>query len=118
MAIYASGIDAILLTTPDGGIVDANQAACRMFGMSREELLRAGRRIADPSDVRLYQALEERQKKGAAMAKIRFIRKDGSNFWGQVAAHLFHTSSGKVYSTMVIRDLTAIKETELNQYGT
>jgi len=49
--IYDKSMDAILLTRPDGTILSANQAACRIFGRSEEELKRLGRSaIADQSD--------------------------------------------------------------------
>jgi PAS domain S-box-containing protein len=106
LAIYANSLDAILLTAPDGRILDANPAACRMFGMSREELVKTGRGVADPTDPRLQLALAEREETGAVVAAIRFIRKDGSKFVGEVSSSLFHTSTGQVYTSMIIRDIT------------
>jgi len=76
-----------------------------MFGMSREELQQVGRGVADPTDPRLHLALAEREKNGAAVA-MRFIRKDGSKFLGEVTSNLFQTSAGQTYTSMIIRDIT------------
>ncbi|MFA5027465.1 MAG: PAS domain S-box protein [Candidatus Methylomirabilota bacterium] len=64
MLVQQSG-DAILLTAPDGQILSANPTACRMFGMTEEELRRAGRSgVVDLTDPRLVAALEERVATG------------------------------------------------------
>ena len=53
-AIFENSIDAILITSTDGGIQSANPAACKMFGYSVEEFVKAGRDgILDPSDERI-----------------------------------------------------------------
>jgi two-component system, cell cycle sensor histidine kinase and response regulator CckA len=44
-AIFHDTLDAILLTSDDGRHVDANPAACALFGLSREQLI--GRSIAE-----------------------------------------------------------------------
>lgn len=38
-ALFAASLDPVLLTAPDGRILDAKEAACRLFGRTREELL-------------------------------------------------------------------------------
>ena len=42
-SLVNSSLDAVLLTVPDGRILAANEAACKMFGWSEEELVRIGR---------------------------------------------------------------------------
>ena len=57
-AMVKASLDAILLTAPDGRILAANPAACRMFGRSEEELQRIGRAgVVDSADPRLHLAL-------------------------------------------------------------
>ena len=52
-AIFKHSIDAIMLTSPDGHIIAANPAACRMFGRTQDEIIRIGREgivdITDPN---------------------------------------------------------------------
>lgn len=64
-AFFDCCIDAILITKPDGSVIRANSAACRMFGMTEEELCLAGRKgLVDTDDPRLANAIEERKKNG------------------------------------------------------
>jgi PAS domain S-box-containing protein len=43
-ALFDAALDGMVITTPEGGVLDANAAACAMSGYGREELL--GRRFA------------------------------------------------------------------------
>ena len=57
-SLFEHTLDAVLLTTPDGAVLAANPAACRMFGYSEEEFRSLGRgAVADRDDPRLAQAL-------------------------------------------------------------
>ena len=50
-------MDAILITSPDGSVLQANDAACRILGYSGKELTDIGRAgIVDKDDVRLGEA--------------------------------------------------------------
>ena len=40
---FENCLDAIMITSQDGSIHAANQAACKMFGWTEEELVRLGR---------------------------------------------------------------------------
>ncbi len=77
-SVFDASSEAILLTTPDGRILNANPAACRLFGWTEEELRRAVREaVVDPADPRLAPALEERDRTGRFHGRLTFIRKDG-----------------------------------------
>lgn len=105
-SLFLDSLDAILLTAPDGRIIDANVAACALFGMSCEELIQAGRTgVVDPNDSRLDAAIERRKQNGNAVAELQFIRKDGSKFMGEVVSSLFRAKNGELYSFMIIREV-------------
>ncbi len=56
-SLFENNVDAVLLTSPDGGILEANSVACRIFGRSVRELRLLGRRaVVDASDPRLAAA--------------------------------------------------------------
>lgn len=79
--IFENSMDAIFLTSPDGAIHRANPAACRMFEMTEEELVKAGRAgIVDPKDPRLAAGLKEREEKGFVFAELTYIKKTGPVF--------------------------------------
>ncbi|HEY9070876.1 MAG TPA: response regulator [Candidatus Ozemobacteraceae bacterium] len=109
-ALFEYTVDAFLLTTANGSILDANPAACRIFGRSLEELLQGGRNaLVDPTDPRLEAALEERARIGRARAELRLLRADGTTFPAEVTSVLFTDANGVQRSSMIIRDITEQK---------
>ncbi len=106
-AIFANSMDAILLTSPDGGILAANTAACRMFQRSEEEMKRIGRAgLVDASDGRVEAAVRERSEKRWMKGEIGFIRKDGTRFTGEYSSSIFTDTEGRERTSLVIRDVT------------
>ena len=62
---FENSLDAMFITTPNGQVLEANAAACGMFGYTEEELIRGGRNaVVDLDDQRLLPALIERERKG------------------------------------------------------
>lgn len=112
-SLIESSLDAVLLTVPDGSILAANDAACRMFGYSEEELRRIGRNgIVDRTDPRLVVALKERARIGKGITELTFIRRDGTKFPGEVLSSIFRIEDGRLRTSMVIRDITKRKRAE------
>lgn len=112
-SLVAASLDAVLLTIPGGGILSANEAACRMFGYSEEELVgKAPCGIGDPTDPRLALALEERARTGRFHGELTFVRKDGTKFPGEVSSAVFATRHGEQRTSMVIRDITERRRME------
>jgi PAS domain S-box-containing protein len=110
--VFENSMEALLLTCPDGGILEANDAACALFQRSREEILRLGRAaVVDPSDPRLPEALEERVRTGRLRGELSLRRKDGTTFPAEVISAVFPGKGGP-WTSMAIRDLTRVKETE------
>ena len=102
-----TSIDAVMLTHPDGRIFSANRAACKMLGMTEEEILEGGRGLViDTEDPRLPGYLKERQETGRASGILTFIRKDKTRFQGEFTSAVFKTSQGNIMSSVVIRDIT------------
>ena len=111
--IFENSFDAILLTTPDGGVHRANAAACQMFQMTEEEICQKGRAcLVDPEDKRLTTALTTREKNGKVKAELNLVRKDGSVFPTESSSALFTDSAGKVWTAMIIRDISPFKNAE------
>ena len=105
--------DAVFLTKPDGSIIEANQAACAMFGRSVDEFRAVGRSgLVDASDPRLKAALEERARAGKARADFTMIRANGEKFLADVTSTVFTDIHGQQKTSMIIRDITERKEAE------
>jgi PAS domain S-box-containing protein len=76
-SLFESGIDGILLTAPDGTLLDANPAACRIYAGTQEELRAVGKDgVIDPADHKLH-ALAERIRTGRFAGELTLKRKDG-----------------------------------------
>lgn len=68
----------ILVSTPEGAILAANPAACRITGFAVEELQSRGRDgLLDQSDPRLDIFLRRRRMLGHTSGQVRLLHKDG-----------------------------------------
>jgi PAS domain S-box-containing protein len=112
-ALFQHSLDAVLLTDPDGRILDANPAACRLFGRTADELRNVGRTgLVDPDDPRLPTALAEREKSGRFRGELTMRRRNGDSFPAEVATQIFTGPGGHTWTSMTIRDLTAQRRAE------
>ncbi|MBM3889886.1 MAG: PAS domain S-box protein, partial [Verrucomicrobia bacterium] len=112
-SLVASSMDAVLLATPEGGILTANEAACQMFGCSAQELTAKGRSgVVDGSDPRVAAALQERDRTGRFRGEVTFVRKDGTKFPGEISSVVFTSGEGQRLINVVIRDITERKRME------
>ncbi|AAM06162.1 PAS domain S-box protein [Methanosarcina acetivorans] len=108
-ALFENSNDAVLLTSPDGTVYTANPEACRIFGMTEEEIIRAGRSgVVDTSDSGLKLALEGTGT-GKFKGELNFKRKDGTIFPGELSTAFFSDKNGQVKTVMIIRDITERK---------
>ncbi len=105
-SIFEASLDAILITKPDGSILQANPTARAMFGMTQEEIISAGRDELLVQDEALKSALEMRSQKGRFKAELTFKRKDGTTFVGEVTSTLFTDVDGVIKSNLIIRDIS------------
>lgn len=112
-SFFIHSIDAVLLTAPDGRIMQANPEACRIFGRTEEEICNLGRGgLVDVSDPRLGPALEERQRTGRFKGELTMLRKDRSPFPAEISTAVFTDRDGSDRTSMIIRDITARKRAD------
>lgn len=111
--IFEHSMDAIMLTIPDGRILAANAAACRMLGRTEAEITKGGRNIVvDASDPQLQAAIEERKRTGFFHGELILRHADDTRFPAEVSCVLFKTPSGEERTCMLIRDVRDRKRTE------
>ncbi len=111
--IFDRGLDAVLLTAPDGTIFAANPAACLMFGREESEICELGRSaIIDATDPRLAAALAVRARTGSFSGELTGLRRDGAKFPVEVSSSVFADRAGNLRTSMIIRDLTEHKRAE------
>ena len=111
--LFEHSMDAVLLTVPDGRILAANPAACELFGYTEAKFISLHRDIVvDTSDPRLEPGLKVREQTGKFRGELTFVRKDGTNFPGEISSSVFKDKSGRVRTSMIIRDISHRKHTE------
>ena len=111
--LFENGMDGLMLTSPDGSIYDANPAACRILGRSREEILLEGRQgLIDTSDPRLARMVAERARTGIAHGELNARRKDGSVFPLEISSVVFSSPEGEVRTCLILHDITQRKAAE------
>jgi PAS domain S-box-containing protein len=105
--------DGIFVSDSEGFYVDVNSAGCRMLHYPRGELL--GCHIRDLIDECEYEKLAAELTRVRAgqttFGEWRFIRKDGSWFFGEVSAK--QLPDGRIQA--FLRDITDRKQNEENQ---
>ncbi len=106
-SFFENSMDAILLTVPDGQVLAANPAACKMFQMTEEEMIEAGRdglvKLDDPA---LEKSIVERENSGKMQGELTFQRKDGTKFLGEISSAIFNDFKGNNRTSMIIRDIS------------
>jgi two-component system, NarL family, sensor histidine kinase UhpB len=111
--LYATCMDAVLLTAPDGRIFSANAAACQMFGRTESEIIQAGRDgLVDVTDPQLQYLLGHRESTGKVMGELRMLRRDGTPFLTEISSSVFTDIHGELRTSMIIRDTTERKQIE------
>jgi formate hydrogenlyase transcriptional activator len=105
--------DAVLLATNEGIIEAANPEACRLFGRAEEELRQSHRdALVDPNDPRLEVLLKQQEQAGRFKGELKFRRKDGSVFLGELCSAFFKDRFGAVKAILIIRDISERKPIE------
>lgn len=113
-SLIETSLDAVMLTGPDGRIIDANAAACAMFRLPVEELRQRGRPgLVDAADPRLAAALAERSRTGRFRGEITMVRGDGEKFPAEISSVVFRGSDGEIRNSLVIRDVTEQRRAEV-----
>ena len=103
----------VLYTSPDGTILSANPAACRILEMTESEVLQAGRNaIVDLEDPRLPAALAEREKTGKFEGELNLRKKDGTIIQVELSTAVYYDSRDRPRTSMVFRDITDRKKAE------
>lgn len=106
-ALFDNSMDAVLLAYPDGAVLTANQAACRLFGLTEAEIVGRGLSgLVDASDIRLQDLVNLRARDGQAAGLLTMTRADGSRFTAEVSSSIYGDSEGNQYSSMIVRDIT------------
>jgi len=105
--VFQRLLDPVLVTDPAGAsVVDANPAACQLFGLTLEELLAVDcLALRDPDDeLRWAVAVAERARTGSFRGELSWRRADGTTFPAVVGCALFEVD-GRELSAIAVRDI-------------
>ena len=106
-SLFENSIDGVLLTAPNGDILAANPAACRLLGRTEAEICAAGRAgVVDQADPRLPGLLEERMRTGQFRGELTLVCGDGTRFPAEVSSGMFRDRDGSLKTSMIFRDIT------------
>ena len=108
--LFEHSPDGILIADMESNYLDANPAACRMLGYTREELIGAhASDIVAPNELpRIGEAIGSLSQDAAYQREWLFVRKDGTTFAGEVDA----TQMPDGALMAAIRDVTERKRAE------
>ena len=113
-SFFENSMDGILLSRPKGSIMEANPAACAIFGATEaeicsyqyEELLD----FAEPGELPVI--LEERSRTGKFKGEVSLFRKDKTKFIAEFDTNLFKDAYGEDRTCIIIRDISPRKAAE------
>ena len=105
-ALFMGAPDAMLVQTLDDAVVDANPAACRLFGYTREELCRLQVQALHPPESwhARQNVVRDELSAGAVMDDV-CIDREGKRFPVAITTTGLH-SGGGVLTVSIIRDMS------------
>ncbi|HJP17669.1 MAG TPA: PAS domain S-box protein [Nitrospinota bacterium] len=115
--IFNNSAIGISLLNKNWEYLDCNLEQCRMLGYSNEELRgKTPAFVSDPKyvdkNIKLFEELKEGKRENYGMEK-RYIRKDGSAFYGKLSVSLFNKKSDtSQYIIAMLEDITERKQAE------
>ena len=113
-SLFANSMDAIFISGPDGGVIDANQAALDLFGFTSQEALASGvgDRYADPADRDRFR--DEVASTGFVKDfEVRLLTKDGTEMDCLLTAtRMAPEDGGHGGVEGIVRDITEHKEAD------
>ncbi len=110
-SVYEHSMDAVLLAGPEGKVLGANQAACRLFQRTEEEIIRLGRAgLVDAGSPTIEVFVEERARTGSTKGQLVYVRSDGTRFPGELSSVVFANGSGELRAVVTIRDISELRK--------
>ncbi len=112
---FKHSVSGILIGTPEGHILDANPAACKMLGYTKDELKKGGRElIVNVNDPAHLEMMKTREKSAYFDGEKEYIHKQGHVLPVHITSVLYRNQEGKIQIINTFRD----KSTEKNvQYS-
>ncbi|MEP7121223.1 MAG: PAS domain S-box protein [Byssovorax sp.] len=118
-SVFENSLEGIVVMAPTGEIYDANPAACRIFGRSRDEILHGGAgSLVDTADPAYVAYQEQRRRDGRAFSELVLMRGDGTRFPAAVQSAMFLDETGQQRTITTFHDLSVQRGLEREQART
>lgn len=112
-AFFENSHDAMILSTTDGKILEANQATCILLGYTEDEVKSLKLSALIDYEAKAYKKfIEKRAQSGKAVAELKLIKKGGGFFDAELSSALFYDAEGNQKSSVIIRDISDRKKNE------
>ena len=112
-SFFDNAVDAMIVSSEQGVILEVNPAACRLLGRARTELIGRGREmVIDLSDPRAAEAMALRTRAGLFHGELHSIRADGERFEVEVTSQFYRARDGSRQAGTILRDISARKREE------
>ncbi len=112
-SFFENSLDAIIITTGLGQILDVNPAACTLFWRDKAEFNTLKRHdLFDSTDPRLATFIAERDLNGKAKAEVTFITKIGKKYQCEISSSIFKNKEGNLNNLIIVRDINKRKKAE------
>jgi diguanylate cyclase (GGDEF)-like protein/PAS domain S-box-containing protein len=109
--LFENSLDAVISTHPDGRVLDANPAACQLFGRDATQWSRVNNsHLFDASDDRATSLLHQLTEEGTLLGEVRMMRADGQAVETEISAT--RSNDDEHLCSMIIRDITERKRAE------
>jgi PAS domain S-box-containing protein len=112
-SLFENSIDAVLLTSKDfESVLSANPSACKMFGMTEDEIRTTGIKGLITDDQMWENILQRLNQTGIAKGEFTYRRKDGTTFIGETTHGILTGQYGIARISMIVRDVTEQRNAE------
>ncbi len=110
---FQYSVSGIILGSPSGEIYDANPAACKILGYSKEELIEGGRElIVDETSPAHIEMLRVREDESVFEGEKEYIHKDGHTVPVEITSVIFIDENEGLKVINTFRDITLEKQVE------
>lgn len=108
-SVIANALHAIIIAVFDGTwrVVETNEAATKLFGYSEDEFKFLKRTdVLDMHQNDLQKAIDHRDSMGSVKGEFIGIKKGGQKFHCEISSVVFYDTSGKLWSSTMISDIS------------
>ncbi len=109
-ALFEHTPDGVLLSRPDGTVLRANSAACRMLGRSEDEIIALGRQGLVLDSPSLRHMLNQRSEEGRTAGELTLVRGDGTTLPVELTSAQFTGGDGSSFTCSIFRDISARRQ--------